>query len=509
MLFNSYPFIFLFLPITLCGFFLVGRIGNLKIAIAWLVLASLFFYGWWNPAYLGLFVFSILFNYVIGVALIRGVHHRLARQCFLAFGLGINLLLLGYFKYANFFLQNFNNFTGSNFELEAILLPLAISFYTFQLMAYLIDSYRGEIKDSNFVRYCLFITFFPQLIAGPIVHHKDVIPQFSRKLFERFSSQDLAVGLTIFSAGLFKKVVLADGVAPYATPIFDAAANGASIGLMAGWCGALAYTLQLYFDFSGYSDMAIGSARLFGVKLPLNFNSPYKAVDISDFWRRWHITLSNFLRDYLYIPLGGNRKGEVRRQVNLMTTMLLGGLWHGAGWTFVFWGGLHGAYLIGHRQWQVLRRSGDGQPGQPSRWGLLIGQAITFLAVVISWVFFRAKTMGAALAILQGMVGLNGLSSPDGANGLLQNVDGYAFAWIGILLLVVWLAPNVQEWLACFEPALGYGNTTDPAPQGRLGYFWKGWRWEPTKTFAAISSAMLLLSILLLSRPAEFLYFQF
>ncbi len=313
MLFNSYEFIFLFLPITLLGFHLIGKHEHYRIAIAWLVGASLFFYGWWNPAYLGLILFSILFNYSIGVLLGNSPGNKLSKKTILTIGVSINLLVLGYYKYANFFVDTLNALNSTNIVLYEVILPLAISFFTFQQITYLVDSYRGQTKEYKFLHYCLFVTFFPQLIAGPIVHHKEMLPQFANNIVYKIRSKNLAIGITIFALGLFKKVVLADGVSVYSTPVFDAAESGVILTFFEAWAGALAYTFQLYFDFSGYSDMAIGIARMFGILLPLNFNSPYKSTSIIDFWRRWHITLSRFLRDYLYIPLGGNKKGKLRR----------------------------------------------------------------------------------------------------------------------------------------------------------------------------------------------------
>ena len=333
MLFNSHIFIFFFLPITLLVFHQIGRRGKHRLAISWLVAASFFFYGWWNPPYLGLILISILFNYVLGVSL-----SRIPRKTLLIVGISGNLALLGYFKYANFFTDTLNALTDANIALQQIVLPIAISFFTFQQITYLVDAYRGETQEYNFLHYCLFVTFFPQLIAGPIVHHKEMLPQFAEKSLYKIKADNLAVGVTIFIIGLFKKVILADGIAVYATPMFDAAEWYDSLTFFEAWCGALAYSLQLYCDFSGYSDMAIGIARMFGVKLPINFYCPYKAHNIIEFWRRRHITLSRFLRDYLYFPIGGNRRGVSRRYVNVMITMLLGGLWHGAGWTFVVWG---------------------------------------------------------------------------------------------------------------------------------------------------------------------------
>ena len=382
MLFNSFAFIFLFLPITLVVFFSIGRQNHPRVAIFWLVLCSLFFYGWWDPRYVVLLLVSMLSNYTCGVMLEKGGGKN-ARHAILTLGITINIGLLGYFKYANFFVDQVNWAVGSNFQFKMILLPLAISFFTFQQITYLVDVYRYETKEHNFLHYCLFVTFFPQLIAGPIVRHKEMLPQFARDDVYVFNYQYLAIGLAIFTIGIFKKVIFADGMAVYANPVFNAAETASVLTFFEAWVGALAYTLQLYFDFSGYSDMAIGLAYMFGIKLPINFNSPYKSTCIIDFWRRWHITLSRFLRDYLYIPLGGNRKGSVRRSFNLLLTMLLGGLWHGAGWTFVIWGMLHGFYLLINHAWRKLRTDVFTWPEKMGRAEVGIYHMLTLLAVVI------------------------------------------------------------------------------------------------------------------------------
>jgi len=520
MLFNSYSFIFVFLPIVLLGFHLIGKQGHHRVAIAWLVGASLFFYGWWNPAYLGLMMFSIFFNYGIGVSL-GGVPKAPNKKPILVFGIIANLALLGYFKYANFFVDNLNNIAGTNIVLEQIILPLAISFFTFQQIAYLVDAWRGETKEYNFLHYCLFVTFFPQLIAGPIVHHKEMLPQFAKDVVYKLRSKHLAIGLTIFAIGLFKKVVLADGISIYASPVFDAAEAGVVLTFFEAWGGALAYTFQLYFDFSGYSDMAIGLARMFGIRLPLNFNSPYKATSIIDFWRRWHITLSRFLRDYLYIPLGGSRKGKTRRHINLMITMILGGLWHGAGWTFILWGALHGFYLIINHIWRAIFKHKT-----QTKFGTFFAWIVTFTAIVVSWVPFRAQTIDGAWSIFKSMFGLNGFSISerligkfggaedwllangvvfDGffANGVFGANPYYGVAWIIILLLISVALPNTQQIMRRYRPAF----ETYQGEIKRLNYRWLEWR--PTRVWALISSAIFALAILGLTRVSEFLYFQF
>ncbi|MFK8030363.1 MAG: MBOAT family protein [Gammaproteobacteria bacterium] len=507
MLFNSYEFLFVFLPLTVAGYFLLGRFGSATVAKLWLILTSLFFYGWWNPVYLILLVGSILINFWFG--------SRLARKPdrgWLITGIVFNLGLLGYFKYAGFFVSTIAAISGSDWQIEAIVLPLAISFFTFQQIAFLVDAYRSESSESDFLSYCLFVTFFPQLIAGPIVHHKQMLPQFARPETFTFQAASVSTGVTVFFLGLFKKVVLADSIAVYGSPVFAAADAGAAVTFFEAWGGALAYTFQLYFDFSGYSDMAIGLALIFGIRLPVNFESPYKAVSISDFWRRWHITLSTFLRDYLYIALGGNRQGPVRRYINLALTMLLGGLWHGAGWTFVIWGGLHGLYLIINHAWRrVVSAAVSG-----SRVYGLFAWALTFLCVVIGWVFFRAESLDGALSMLAGMSGLNGAQldvrlagwlsvlSPlvdfKGSHAGAFRLDGAP--WILALGFVAFFMPNVRELVRYQPPGKGSSELTDSTPG-------KVWHWKPSLVWTVLLTAVAITAIFRMNRISEFLYFQF
>lgn len=496
MLFNSPEFIFLFLPVTLIGFFLVARWKGGLFAIAWLVFASLFFYGYWNPKYLILILSSVGINYFLGVKLGGSWERPFRKKGLLIFGIALNLAAIGYFKYANFFVENINAIGGTNFQLGQIVLPLAISFFTFQQIAYLVDAYKGEVAPTNFFHYCLFVTFFPQLIAGPIVHYQEILPQFKRPEIYRIKSDNLSVGITIFSIGLFKKVVLADGIAAYGNPVFAVAAQGENLTLLVAWMGALAYTFQLYFDFSGYADMAIGIARMFGIQLPLNFYSPYKSVNIIDFWRRWHMTLSRFLRDYLYIPLGGSRHGNVRRYLNLTITMLLGGLWHGAGWTFVIWGGLHGVYLTVNHGWQNFRRGLGHDLKKSTWWGSGMARLVTFAAVVLAWVFFRAESLDGAIAMSGSMLGFNGFSLSE---------DGFIFPkkFFAMLLIIVWFLPNTQELLRDYNPALEtYKIDSDRR-------FLKQLRWRPAYGWALFTAALNLLCLTRLSQVSEFLYFQF
>lgn len=515
MLFNSYEFLLGFLPLTFFIFFALARV-NQKLPAYWLFLASLAFYGWWNPIHVPLLLASITFNFIVG-STISGFRlekkHRHA-QHLLWFGVIADLTLLGYFKYANFLISSAAAVLNQQWSIEQIALPLGISFFTFTQIAFLVDAYRGEVKEKNLGHYGLFVTYFPHLIAGPVLHHKQMMPQFSALETYRFSYKNIAIGSTIFSIGLFKKVILADGIARFGAPVFSAAKSGAQLGAFEAWCGALAYTLQLYFDFSGYSDMAIGLSRLFGIRLPLNFNSPYKAANISDFWRRWHMTLSQFLRDYLYISLGGNRRGTVRRYINLFITMVLGGLWHGAGWTFVIWGALHGLYLCTNNAWQALRRRLTSRAVSTTERRL--GQAITFLSVVIAWVFFRASDLNSALRVLDAMQGNGALLIPSTWPGawelaaLLQKLgfaatqgippsnfdpDGHAPIWIAGLLSVVWLLPNTQQIM----PPQSNPRLT------RTSII----KWAPSKTQAIFIGFLLAFSLLNLNRVSQFLYFQF
>ncbi len=397
MLFNSYTFIFAFLPLTFVIYFYLNHKRLTEAAKGFLVFSSLAFYSWWNVAYLPLILGSMLFNYIVGESLTKtSEHRRISKKRLLFFGISANVALLAYFKYADFLIANVNWVSGAGIPMLQLALPLAISFFTFQQIAYLVDSYRGETHEYDFLNYAVFVSFFPQLIAGPIVHHKEMMPQFANIRSKVVNYKNIALGLFIFSIGLFKKVVIADTFAAWASAGFDTAE---SLTFFEAWATSLSYTFQLYFDFSGYTDMAIGAALLFNIKLPLNFNSPYKAKDIQDFWRRWHITLSRFLKDYIYIPLGGNRKGNLRTYGNLLITFLLGGLWHGAGWTFVFWGFLHGLALVVHRLWKRT-----GLTMHP-----FLGWFVTFNFINVAWVFFRAKEWEDAIKVLYGMSGAAGV----------------------------------------------------------------------------------------------------
>jgi alginate O-acetyltransferase complex protein AlgI len=393
VLFNSRLFILAFLPAVLAGFFALSRFGR-RAALQWLLVASLFFYGWWKPQLLLLLLLSMGVNFWVGGMVARFRQGRL----WLVLGLAFNLCLLGFFKYAGIFAS----LVGGSVPFGGIYLPLGISFFTFQQIMYLVDVASGDIEPAPFLEYACFIGFFPHLIAGPIVRPKHILPQLAGLQPFAGWQERMVWGGEIFLLGLAKKLVLADGLARFADPGFAAAARLEPISLIEAWVALLAYALQIYFDFSGYSDMAIGLAKMFGINFPVNFNSPYQASSISEFWWRWNITLSGFLREYLYIPLGGNRRGEARRIFNLMVTMLLGGLWHGAAWRFLLWGGVHGVYLVIHGWSERLKL----------RVPKMLGWALTLFCVLMAWVPFRAAGFAPAVDFYRGLFGFNGVAIP-------------------------------------------------------------------------------------------------
>lgn len=426
MLFNSLVFIFLFLPICLLGYFLLSKNKLLVLSKVWLVFCSLYFYAFWKFEYIFIILISIIINFAIGKELAKSLEPR---KGLLIFGVSLNVLALGYYKYYNFFVDNINALFNASLSNENILLPLAISFFTFQQIAYLVDCYKAESQEYDLLSYCLFISFFPQLIAGPIVHHKEMMPQFGKVKNFLLNYENMSKGLYIFSIGIFKKVIIADKLAIWASGGFDSIHT---LGFIEAWVSSLSYTFQLYFDFSGYSDMAIGLGLFFNIVIPINFNSPYKAVSIQDFWRRWHMTLSRFLRDYIYIPLGGNRHGEGKVLRNLFLTFLIGGFWHGASWMFVIWGAMHGLATVIHRLWSKL---GIKLP-------IVFNWVVTFLFVHCAWIFFRATKMEDAYRIFRGMSGVNGLGDIE-----LELINGgkTSFYVLAISFLLCILAKNAYE----------------------------------------------------------------
>ena len=532
MLFNSYVFIFVFLPIVFFGFFRIGKYSH-NLASLWLAAASLFFYGWWDIRFIGLLLGSIVFNYSVGYL----IGHRVVSQSvsqsrtLLFSAIACNLIFLGYFKYVNFFADNLNHLVGTTFPIGEIFLPLGISFFTFTQIAFLVDTYQGKVKEYNFVYYTLFVTYFPHLIAGPVLHHKEMIPQFAKRAVCHLNWDNIAVGLSIFVLGLAKKLLIADPLGEFGTPIFDAVAAGGRPMLFEAWIGALAYTLQLYFDFSAYCDMAIGLSLMFNVRLPMNFNSPYKATSIIEFWRRWHMTLSRFLRDYLYIPLGGSRNGKFQRYLNLMITMLLGGLWHGAGWTFIIWGGLHGFYLIVNHAWRGLKQRMEWADG--GRLANLGAGALTFTAVVVGWVFFRADSFSSAMTMLHGMAGVNGVSLPNSLEGPLGKYF-VQYEWINfnqlmpltslygkdvfpILIIgfvIVWGLPNLRQLFLKYHPTCEDIQNTEQLSKAETllsSRLFSFLRWQPSILQGAFYGVLffMVISYMASASKSEFLYFQF
>lgn len=501
MLFTSGLFIFLYLPATLLLFFVLARLLGRAVAAGWLVLASLVFYGYWYPPYTWLLVASITANYLFGSAIFRA-RRRGGRfsKAVLAATVGANLALLAYYKYSGFFLETLNSLSGAQLDVQRTLLPLGISFFTFTQIAYLVDVHAGKVEERNPVHYALFVTWFPHLIAGPVLHHAEMMPQFRNREIYSPHLLHLTLGLSFFVIGLLKKILLADSAAPIANAAFDRAQLEV-LGSAEAWAGVMAYSLQIYFDFSGYSDMAIGLSLLIGVRLPYNFNSPYKARSIIEFWRRWHITLSRFLRDYLYIALGGNRSGKGRRYANLMITMLLGGLWHGASWTFVIWGGLHGFYLMVNHAWIWLRgRIGLDATGaylqkrRVLRWfGQTGAIALTLGCVIVAWVFFRAASVGTALSMLASMAGLQ-----EGAATRAAFAPTAMTAML-VLFAIALLVPNSQELIdQRLRPWLLKINANP--------------RWQPSLAAltGAYTVAIVLLAAVAASRSVtEFIYFNF
>jgi D-alanyl-lipoteichoic acid acyltransferase DltB (MBOAT superfamily) len=490
MIFNSYYFILIFLPLVAVIYFSVNKYISAKSAHFFLLLSSLFFMCLWNIYFTLILLLSVLFNYSCGSAMSNsdeGFSSKRKKIIFLIAVTG-NILLLGFFKYTNFLLGSINSLFLTNLHTLNLLIPIGISFYTFMQLAWITDVYRYGGFRYNFISYCFYVTFFPYVISGPIAYHKEIIPQFESDKTSGFNIENLCRGLFIFSIGLLKKTVIADSLAIIADGGFGAPV---ALGFTEAWLTSLSFTMQLYFDFSGYTDMAIGVALIFNIKIPANFNSPYKSLDIREFWRRWHITLSRFMRDYIYISLGGNRSGEIKTLINLMMTFLIGGLWHGAAWTFVFWGFLHGSALVIHRLWL---KTGF-------HLNKFLAWFMTFNFVNAAWVFFRAKNFDDALNILKSMTGLNGIVMPSNLenNPLLQKLtfvgisfgeqtahlpDKGAFVYYLCIIMLpfVLMTRNSNDLLLEFQP---------------------------NRKNALAVSLMMIICLLLLNQTKSFVYFNF
>jgi D-alanyl-lipoteichoic acid acyltransferase DltB (MBOAT superfamily) len=445
-------------------------------SIIWLIGASFYFYGNWKITYLPILVTSICINFIVGRLLgtIDTGDSTKWRRYLLRAGILFNIGLLGYYKYADFFIDNVNLLFGRKIPSLRIILPLAISFFTFQQIAYLVDSYKGKVKRHSFLRYCLFVSFFPQLIAGPIVHHKEMMPQFDNSKRDAINWNCIYSGLFLIAIGLFKKVVVADTFGVFANAGYSSVD---SLTFLSAWKTSLSYTIQLYFDFSGYTDMALGSARLINIHLPINFNSPYKAENIQDFWRRWHMTLSRFLRDYVYIPLGGNRKGTTQTYRNLFLTFLIGGIWHGAGWTFAVWGAIHGVAVVFHRIWH---KTGIVIP-HSAAW------VLTFLFVNTTWVYFRAESLADANTVLAAMASPAAFDIGTIGTFTIQSLQPKIMWMILLSLFIVQdvFYRNSQEWTKVVRPSK---------------------RWSMINSLLFVTATLLIMSQ---NRFSEFLYFQF
>lgn len=491
MLFNSYEFLFLFLPIAFALYFILNRVRLTTASRVWLSLASLFFYSFWDIRYLPLLLLTIVVNFLLGDALsstfntLTGDAPRARRRLYLWVGLTWNLALLIFFKYFDFFIANLNAVTGGSLSPLNIILPLGISFFTFTQIAYLVDCYKGDVRESSLINYFLFVTFFPHLLAGPIIHHKEMMPQFNSRRAKILNYRNIAIGISLFSLGLFKKVLIADAFSPFANEGFD---NSIALTFVEAWAASLSYTFQIYFDFSGYTDMALGISWLFNIRLPFNFNSPYKAVNIQDFWRRWHMTLSRFLRDYIYIPLGGNRSGEARTYLNLTAVFLIGGFWHGAGWTFLFWGLLHGIASAVHKLWQSTGL----------RMNRYLAIFLTFNFINITWVFFRAKDWESAVKVLKGMSGLNGVMLPHFLEGRLSFLSDYGISFGEWLSDIKGDSKTIPLIVVFFIFSVFLSNSNQIIERLKFD----------VRT-ACIVAVILSIGILSLSRVTEFIYFNF
>jgi len=503
MVFASHSFLG-FLLIVLVIYWLVGR-NDERLGKPILIIASCVFYGYWIPAYLILLAFSILFNYTIARALLGQLSPG-PRRALIVLGVTLNLMLIGFYKYAAFLVESFNWTLQTEFTVPEIILPIGISFFTFQQISLLVDAYHRRVECLRFWDHVLFISFFPQLIAGPIVRQHDMLPQLTARRNWKLRADYLAIGLALFAFGLFKKTALIDPFVPYLDLVYQAAASGDAIGFVDGWAAGLGYGFQVYFDFSAYSDMAIGLGFIFGLRLPINFFSPYKSDSIRAFWRRWHISLSRFLRDYLFIPMGGSRFGMTRTVSALIFTMTLGGLWHGAGWTFVIWGLLHGLYLSLNHLWRAFVSSQlagvrahvrDSRTLSLAARGLSV--VITFLAVSFAWVFFRSPDLDSAMRLAAAMLGFSGWHE------VVYLTRGIV-PMFPVYLVIVWLMPNTMEIFQATRAALHVEEYRDdearPLKPGWLSFGLSA-RW------AATTAVVFVCAWFALSNLSPFIYFQF
>lgn len=476
MVFSSYIFVLAFLPCVLVGYYLLSRLHNPYPQRIFLVLSSLFFYGYFEPKYLTIILGSIAVNFAVASLSLR-CKSKTAKRILLSVSVIFNVLLLGYYKYFDFFASSINALASTQITLRKILLPLGISFFTFQQLSFQIMVYRSEKHKLNFVNYSLFVSFFPQLVAGPIVRYDEFVPQLDKPDIRQFNIDNLALGLFTFTLGLFKKIIIADTVSVIVDNGFNA---NSSLGLLPAWVCALGYTFQIYFDFSGYSDMAIGLGKMFNIELPINFDSPYKSSSISDFWKRWHITLGKSLSEFVYIPLGGNRHGRARKCLNLFLTFLVSGIWHGAAWTFVAWGVAHGAARVFEEIFQsVLNKIPK-----------LIRTAFTFLFVCMAFVLFRAESFSQAIKIYRGTLNLSSFGISQFRSIISDGIIGLPNGIAVVLTLSI--------ILICFLLVFRSKSTAELTRE-----------FNPTPARAAVCAVLLIASIIGMSRSAVFIYFNF
>jgi alginate O-acetyltransferase complex protein AlgI len=502
MVFASHSFL-AFLLILILAYWAFARLDE-RLGKPMLILASFVFYGFWIPAYLILLVTSILFNHAIARSVLAGPTRSL-RRMLTALGITLNLALISFYKYAAFLVESFNWTLQTQFEVPDIILPIGISFFTFQQISLLVDAHKGRVAQLGFLDHVLFISFFPQLIAGPIVRQHDMLPQLAARRDWRLRADYVAIGIALFAFGLFKKTVLMDPFVPYLDLVYQAAADGNAVGFVDGWVAGIGYGFQVYFDFSAYSDMAIGLGFMFGLRLPINFFSPYKADSIRVFWRRWHISLSRFLRDYLFVPLGGSRRGMTRTIAALLITMALGGLWHGAGWNFVIWGLLHGGYLSINHLWSATLSKWFPKLiawVSATRWLRLLLRALsillTFLAVSFAWVFFRAPDYDAAIRLATAMLGF---SSWHEVTPLTRGiVPGFP-----VYLLIVWFLPNTMELFQSSKAALHVEEYRDDKARPLPKWITFGL----SVPWAFTTAAVFICAWFALSNLSPFIYFQF
>lgn len=526
MLFNSYLFLLLFLPVALAGHYLSGAI-SLRLAAVWLCLTSFVFYGWWNPQFVALLAASIAFNYAISQLILRCADKPRLQGVITGIGVAADLAALLHYKYFATLFNFLSDLGITHGMMDTLILPLGISFFTFTQIGYLLDCRSGIVKEKSLLSYVLFVTFFPHLIAGPILHHKEMMPQFAQRDNYRFRAENLSIGGMLFVIGLAKKVLLADAIAPYADAGF---ASPGDLQFWTAWGTSLAYALQLYFDFSGYSDMALGLAKMFGIRFPLNFNSPYKASSIIDFWARWHITLTRYLTAYLYYPVAmavsrvrekrGLSVGSVAARspggfaativLPTVFTMGLAGVWHGSGFQYVVFGLLHAVYLSVNHAWRIFfvgRKPAAARKSTPA--GKVASIAVTFVAVLVAQTFFRAHGVGDAMRLLEGMAGLRGFESPESIAYAMHMTPGDAWrliighhlqlVYVIVLLGIAWFTPNAHQILGKYSPAL---FKVQEATQAFM-------RWRPNAPWLTVSLMLFFLCLANLHKETRFLYFQF